>query len=26
VPVAPSTSTVIVTRGTQASTYEVGGL
>lgn len=26
VPVGPSTSTVIVTRGTQASTYEVGGL
>jgi pilus assembly protein CpaB len=26
VPVAPSTSTVVVTRGTQASTYEVGGL
>lgn len=26
VPAGPSTSTVIVTRGTQASTYEVGGL
>jgi hypothetical protein len=24
--VVPSTSTVVVTRGTQASTYEVGGL
>jgi pilus assembly protein CpaB len=26
VPAGPSTSTVVVTRGTQASTYEVGGL